>query len=184
MKALIPTKVLPPFRSASHSFEPHKRRQDSRATFSNLLSGMTSAELYPLEYACVMGYRFEFDPVNKILLLRVEGRLTEELFVEFYRAGQKHWVATGSKMSILDYTLVTKVAVSTEFLRRFAHREPAGDVSKRPRVIVAPSPLLFGLARMFQMMGEGARPLLQTVHTLDEAFAALGVQAPRFHPLE
>ena len=145
---------------------------------------MTSAEDYPLEYACVMGYRFEFDPVNKILLLRVEGRLTEELFVEFYRAGQKHWAATGSKMSILDYTLVTKVAVSTEFLRRFAHREPAGDVSKRPRVIVAPSPLLFGLARMFQMMGEGARPLLQTVHTLDEAFAALGVQAPRFHPLE
>jgi hypothetical protein len=131
-----------------------------------------------------MPYRFEFDPLNKILLLRVEGRLTEELFAEFYRAGQKHWAAHNAQMSIVDYTLVTKVAVSTDFLRRFAHREPAGDVTARPRVIVAPTPLLFGLSRMFQMMGEGARPLLQTVHTLDEAFDALGVQSPHFDPVE
>ena len=131
-----------------------------------------------------MPYRFEFDPLNKILLLGVEGRLTEELFSEFYRDGQKHWAAHHAKMSILDYTLVTKVAVSTDFLRRFAHGEPAGDVSTRPRVIVAPTPLLFGLSRMFQMMGEGTRPLLQTVHTLDEAFAALGVQSPRFDLLD
>jgi hypothetical protein len=30
--------------------------------------------------------RFEFDPTNKILLLRVEGRLTEELVTEVYQA--------------------------------------------------------------------------------------------------
>ena len=29
-----------------------------------------------------MGYRFDFDAVNKILLLRVDGQLTDELLAE------------------------------------------------------------------------------------------------------
>ena len=41
-----------------------------------------------------MGHRFEFDPVNKILLMRVEGRLTDESLAELYRTAQKWWAAT------------------------------------------------------------------------------------------
>jgi hypothetical protein len=33
-------------------------------------------------------------------------------------------------------------------------------------------------------MGEGTRALLNVVHTLDEAFAELGVQSPQLEPLE
>ena len=54
----------------------------------------------------------------------------------------------------------------------------------RPRFIVASKALVFGLARMFQIMGEHSRPLLKVVRTMDEALAALGVQSLHFEPLE
>ena len=53
-----------------------------------------------------MGFRFEFDPVHKILLGRFEGRLTDESLAEFYRAGLKHWAATDASAAISDYSSV------------------------------------------------------------------------------
>jgi hypothetical protein len=41
-----------------------------------------------------------------------------------------------------------------------------------------------GLARIFQIAGASTRPLLQIAKTMDEAFASLGVESPRFEPLE
>ena len=87
-------------------------------------------------------------------------------------------------MGIMDFSPVTEVALSTEFLRQLANRDPIGDATKQPRVVVAPSDLQFGLARMFQITGERTRPLLHVVRTMNEAFAALGVQSPHFEPLE
>jgi hypothetical protein len=132
-----------------------------------------------------MGFRSEFDPVNKILLLRFDGRLTEELIQESYPIGQKHWTATDPQMSIVDFSCVTEAVLSTEFLTRLAQREPVGDVTNLPRVIVAPSTFLFGISRMFQILGEHTRPQLQVVNTLNEAFSALGVQpSPHLESLQ
>ena len=58
------------------------------------------------------------------------------------------------------------------------------NATRRPRIMVAPATVGFGLARMFQLMGERTRPLLKVVCTLDEALAALGVKSPRFERLE
>lgn len=132
-----------------------------------------------------MEHRFEFDPVNKILLFRAEGVLTDEALAEAYRAVRKYAIATGASTGIMDLSPVSEFAVSTEFVRQLALQEPAmPDSATRPRVIVAPDTVGFGLARMFQLLGEPARPLLSVVHTLDEALAALGVQSPHFEALE
>ena len=131
-----------------------------------------------------MGYAFEFNSVNKLLLLRFDGRLTDELYAEAYSAAQKHWAATDAKMGIVDFTPVTDFAASPQFLRQLVNREPVGDAAKYPRVAVAPTTVQFGLARMFQTIGERTRPLLHVVRTIDEAFAILRVQSPRFDPLE
>ncbi len=40
------------------------------------------------------------------------------------------------------------------------------------------------MARMFQIIAEPNNPLRQVVHTINEALAVLGVQSPRFEPLE
>ncbi len=132
-----------------------------------------------------MGYRFEFDPVNKILLGRVEGRFTEELAAEFYGAIRKYSVATDAHAGIFDFSSVTQINVSADFVRHLARSEPAmPDVNIHPSFFVAPMTAGFGLARMFQILGEPTRPLLKVVHRVDEALAELGFQSPHFESLE
>jgi hypothetical protein len=132
-----------------------------------------------------MGIRFEFDRRNKVLLVRVEGRLTDELLAETQGAIRRYSVATDARAGIFDFSSVAEVALSPAFVHKLAKEEPAmGDAARRPRVIVAPTAVTFGFSRMFQMLGESKRPLLEVVRTMDEALAALGVQSPHFEALE
>ena len=86
-----------------------------------------------------MGFRFEFDSVNKILLLRFEGRLTDELLTELYWTVRRYSTATDASAGIWDLSPVTEFAVSPECIRDMANREPAmPDATRRPRFIVAP----------------------------------------------
>jgi hypothetical protein len=52
-----------------------------------------------------------------------------------------------------------------------------------PRIIVAPTPYLFGMSRMFQILGESKRPMLQVLSSTDEAYAQLDIAKPEFKPL-
>jgi hypothetical protein len=132
-----------------------------------------------------MALRFEFDAENKILLARPEGRITDESLAEVYGAIRKHSTATDARAGIFDLSSVTEFAISAEFVRHLARQEPAmPDALRRPRIIAVMSPTGFGFARMFQIAGAETRPLLEVVHTRDEALATLGVQSPHFEPLE
>ena len=132
-----------------------------------------------------MGFSFEFDRRNKVLLLRVEGRLTDELLAETQVAIREQSMATDADAGIFDFSLVTEFALSTAFIHKLAKEEPSmGDAARRPRIIVAPTAVAFGLSRMFQMLGESTRPRLEVVRTMDEALAALKVQSPQFEALE
>jgi len=131
-----------------------------------------------------MGYRFEFDSVNKILLLRVEGRFTDELLAQGQPVVRKYWAATAPGAGIVDLSPVTEFAVSTESIRRLADQKLVVDATMSPIVIAAPETFVFGVSRMFQLLGEPKRPQLQVVRTLEEALAALGIQSPNFEPLE
>lgn len=131
-----------------------------------------------------MEFRFEFDAQNKILLSRFEGRLTDASAAEFYQALRKRATATGASAGIIDFSSTLEFAISSEMIRQLARQKPVASAIGRPRVIVAPQTHAFGLFRMFQIEGEHTRPLLQVVRTMEEAFAALGVQSPHFEPLE
>ena len=123
--------------------------------------------------------------MNKILMGRFEGRITEELGAEFYGAIRKYSIATDANAGIFDFSSVTQIAVSSDFVRHLAQSEPAmPDVTRRPSFFVAPMTAGFGLSRMFQILGEATRPLLEVVRSVDEALADLGVQSPHFEPLE
>jgi|HubBroStandDraft_1064217.scaffolds.fasta_scaffold00242_1 hypothetical protein len=129
-------------------------------------------------------FRFEFDPTNKILLLRVQGRLTEELLTELYKAIRIYSTATDAVAGIWDMSSITEFSVSSEFVRYIASLEPAmPNATTRPRFLVVPKTVGYGLARMFGLAGQRRNPLLQVVHTLDEALAALSVQSAKFEPL-
>ena len=131
------------------------------------------------------GFRFEFDPANRILLTRYEGRVTEEIAKESEAALRKYWAATSPSVVIVDFSSVTESAVSPEFVRWVADQALVGDAAKCPRVLITPATSMFGMARMFQIVGERRRASsLIVVHTMDEAFATLGVQSPHFEPLD
>jgi hypothetical protein len=122
----------------------------------------------------------EFDQVNKIALIQVEGLLTEESLEALYEANQKHCSATNARVAIVDLSSVSESALSSGFVQRLANQKPAKADVKCLCFIVAPEGYVYGLCRMFQLWGESRRPLLQVVHTLDEVFAAIGIRSPSF----
>jgi hypothetical protein len=132
-----------------------------------------------------MPFHFEFEPVDKILLARFEGRLTDESAAEFYAAIRKYATETAANAGIADFSAVSEFAVSAEFIQELARSEPAmPDSARRPRLLVAPTTIGFEIMLTFQIVREPTRPLLLVVHTLDEAFEALGLQSPHFDPLD
>jgi hypothetical protein len=129
-------------------------------------------------------FRFEFDPVNKVLLARLEGRLTEASVLEFYKAIQRYANATDASTSIWDCSSVTEFALSADFIRDLARLESPMPNRTRPSFSVIPQTVGFGIGRMYALWAEHRDPLLQVVRTMDEALAELGIQSPHFEPLE
>jgi len=132
-----------------------------------------------------MAFRFEFDPVNRILLARFEGQLTNESAEEYHEALGKNWRATDARAGIWDLSGVADFAVASDFLRNLARRKPiTPGLIDHPRYIVVPETAGYGLMRMFQIAGESSRPGLHVVRTVDEALTALGAESAHFNPLE
>jgi hypothetical protein len=122
-----------------------------------------------------MGFRFEFDSATRILLLRVEGRLSDELLAECYEAIRKYSTATNASAGIFDMSAVTEFAVSSECIRRLAGREPAMPyATSRLRIIAVEGAFGFGLARMFQLT-RGAHP----TNASSCPYAGRGVESAR-----
>jgi hypothetical protein len=131
-----------------------------------------------------MPYLIEFDAKNRIIRGRFEGRVTDEELKEYYREMTKYVALTGPCAGITDFSAATSFEVSSNTLRELASLRPAMPDMNLPRFIVAPSPVIFGLSRLFQIAGEVTRPNNHVVSTADQAFAALGVLEPEFEPIQ
>lgn len=131
-----------------------------------------------------MPYRIEIDSANQILMGRFEGQVTDQLLSDFYRyAAPKIIAATQFRGSIVDFSAVTSFDVTPETIRALAWSRPADSDFSRLRVIVAPAPKVFGLARMFASHGEETRPNLHVVRTMQQAYAVFGIIDPQFEPI-
>jgi hypothetical protein len=131
-----------------------------------------------------MPSHFEFDSANKILRCRLEGQVTDEMLKEYYRLLEMYAAQTGPRAGILDMSSVTEFKGSTKVIRELANSRPALPDPSIPRCIVATSPEIYGIARMFELQGQDTRPNLHVVRTQKEALAILGVQEPRFEPIQ
>ena len=129
-----------------------------------------------------MGFAFDFDARSNILRLTLEGHVTEEVLFDAYAAMARHAASRPACRGIADVTRVTKFDVSANAVRRLAESPPAIP-TKQMRVFVASTNFVYGLARMFQMLGEKTRPNLHIVRTLDEAYHLLQVDSPDFVPV-
>ncbi len=130
-----------------------------------------------------MPHQFDFDPTNRILRCRLEGRVTDEELYGCYRDIEGYSAQTDPLAGIIDFSGVTSLDVSPKTIRDLARLPPAMPNPARPRVLVAVSPPVFGLARMFELHGQDTRPNLHVVRTEKEMFAILGIQSAQFEPI-
>ena len=130
-----------------------------------------------------MPYYFEFDPENRILRGRFEGPVTDELLKEFYRLSGGYFERTGARAGITDLSAVTSLEVSPQTIRDLASLPPAILDPELPRFIVAASPGIFGMARMFELAGQDTRPNLHVLRTMREVCVILGITDPKFEPV-
>jgi hypothetical protein len=129
-------------------------------------------------------YHFDFDSTNKIIKGRFEGRVTDEDLKSYYRDAAEWAKVIGSAAGLTDLSGATSFEITRETVVQLANMEPALAGAKVVRVVIAPSPVAFGMARMFELTGERTRPNFHVVHTEQEALAILGVWNPRFKQLK
>ncbi|MGA8273197.1 MAG: hypothetical protein WB919_16665 [Candidatus Sulfotelmatobacter sp.] len=125
----------------------------------------------------------DFDAKNNILRGSIEGRMSGALLLQYYAAAAKYMATHPPCRGILDFTGVSEFEVSTHAIREVAAAPPAFPDGYM-RVLVIPRDYIYGLARMFQILGEKTRPDLYVVRTMDEAYRLLKVESPEFHPVD
>ena len=133
----------------------------------------------------LVSYHFDFDPIHRIVRFRLEGHISDEDLREYYAAATRFAALTNPVAGLLlDASGITSFDVSPKTVHELASLPPAiADQQHLPRVVIAPSPAVFGMARMFGVLGERTRPNLHIVHTEREALVILGVVNPRFEPV-
>ena len=127
-----------------------------------------------------MGCEFEFDKANRILLARIDGLLTAENLAEYKNEIYRYYSATQASAQIIDFS-AAQYDLSTESVREMA-REQSPYSPEYPRVVISPSPLGYGLSRMYQMVGQDMRRVA-IVRNLSEAIEELGARSCHFEPL-
>jgi hypothetical protein len=130
-----------------------------------------------------MPYIFEFAKSESILRCTFGGSVDDDLLKEYYRAAATVVEKLQPRAAITDFSVVASFDVSPDTIARLARSAPVMTDATAPRFIVAPSAHLFGMARMFQIIGEPTRAALRVVRSLPEAYAALGVKEPIFEPV-
>jgi hypothetical protein len=127
-------------------------------------------------------YLIDFDATNRILRARLIGRVTDDDLRDVFRFGQENVARFDPLSGITDFSEVTEVAFSPQTMRELARTQPIMPDPRRHVIFVAPTPDLFGMARMFELEGAEARPNLCVVHSAEEAYEILSVRDPQFSP--
>lgn len=131
-----------------------------------------------------MSYIFEYDVANEILRCRLTGRVTDDVFREFFRAGSEPAARMHPSAGIVDLSEVTSFDVSARAIEDLARQAPSVRDPNLRRIVIAPSAETFGMMRMFEIEAEEQRPDIHVVHNQREAWAILAVQNPQFEPID
>jgi hypothetical protein len=126
-----------------------------------------------------MPYGIDLDPVARVVRVTVAGVLTDELLMEVHGTLERLVSGSDSYSGIFDFSKIVEDLVSYEGIRALASKAPI-VLSGRLRVVVANTPGLHGLFRMYEMSREGMRTDLQVVGSIAEAYRMFGVRPENF----
>ena len=118
-----------------------------------------------------------------MLLLTFGKTVTKATLVAAYDAAGHFIAAQGPCGGIVDFTAVECTEITAGDVRSISYR-PAAFPPGMPRVFVAPTPHLYGMCRMYQIIREDLASDLHVVRTLEEAYALLGLESPDFKTID
>ncbi|MDP1963880.1 MAG: hypothetical protein Q8K93_16945 [Reyranella sp.] len=123
------------------------------------------------------------DRLAMILMARFHGMFVSEDIAALDAFVPRFVQSEGPVRGIFDFTDVAVVAVPmTRFVERARRPE---QVPGTKRIIVAPDPLMFGMAHKFQSHQElSGNTAPQVVRSLEEAYAAMEVTGQNFEPID
>ena len=134
---------------------------------------------FKMEPQTTMHYVIDLDPAARIVRVTVDGVLTDELLVETYGTLERLVTGKDPYSGIFDFSKVVEDLVSSEGISALASKVPI-ILSGNLRVVVASTPGLHGLFRMYEMSRDGMRADLQIVGSIDEAYRLFGVRPEDF----
>jgi hypothetical protein len=130
-----------------------------------------------------MACHFETDETRRILRCQLEGFVSGDSLRDFIFLATRFANQYDLQTAILDLSGVSTFDISPQVIRELASLPPVIKDRETPRFIIAPSPSLYGLARMFELLGQETRPNLHVVRTPKEVWVILGIPEPKFVPL-
>jgi hypothetical protein len=129
-----------------------------------------------------MGVFLSLDESNQVLFIRFEGVVTDDVFLDRYQIVREWIAAHGFISNISDFTEVISFQVTAQAIGQLAAHSPLVPDGFQ-RIVVAPQDQVFGMTRMFEMLGSPTRDKVHIVRTVTEAFILLGIEAPNLCPL-
>jgi hypothetical protein len=126
-----------------------------------------------------MDYRIETDRKQQVLCVTIGGIVTQKEFDDLYDQVAKACAVDAPKLAIVDFTTVTFSGVSAEHAISVAWSTPAIPLPA-VRVIVAPQPHIYGMARMVGSYRQEMDGKFHVVRTMEECYPLLGVKKLEF----
>jgi hypothetical protein len=121
-----------------------------------------------------MGTFLSLDESQGVLLIRFEGAVNDQVLLERFGRVREWLAGHGYYSSITDFSAVDSFEVTAQGVNRLAADAPLVPDRYR-RVVVAPQDEIYGMTRMFEMLGSGTRDRVDVVRTMAEACRQVGV---------
>lgn len=113
----------------------------------------------------------EIDAARRLVTSHYFGVMTKQDVLEQWQLIKKHPEFDPCFTYLTDLTGVTHYAISSAELKHLVETKDPFDSESR-RIVVAPTDLLFGMVRMYEMSG-GNHPKLTPVRSMQEAVTLL-----------
>jgi hypothetical protein len=124
----------------------------------------------------------DFDELHQVLLIRFAGRVTDEVLLSHFQRVRGWLTAHEPCSNITDFSDVTSFEVTAQAVSQLAAGAPLVS-NDFLRVVIAPQDEVFGMVRMFEMLGSSTRDQVHIVRTISEAYEITGIDSPGFRPV-
>jgi hypothetical protein len=131
-----------------------------------------------------MGTFLSIDEPNRILFIRLEGLVTDDVLLNRYQQALEWNAVHRYPVCVTDCTGVDASEISAHAIGRIADHPPVVPTEiRRAVVLVTPQNVAFGLARMYEMLTSQTRDKTHVVRTLPEAYQLIGLESLDLQPI-